>query len=61
MLSNETPPGKADIAAKKEPKWWCNFCNFKTDDQREYLAHSCTEVLKQQGKSVAATGKNECG
>jgi hypothetical protein len=53
--ATETP------AAGKQAKWWCNFCDFKTDDQKEYLSHSCAEVLKQKGKTVTPTGKNACG
>jgi len=41
-------------------KWWCNFCGFATDDQREYLQHSCVDVLEQQGQKVTPTGQNEC-
>jgi len=37
-------------------RWWCNFCGFKTDDRRLYLAHSCTEVLESQGKKIPASG-----
>jgi len=35
--------------------WWCNFCSYQSADQAAYLAHSCVDQLKQQGKSVPAT------
>jgi hypothetical protein len=59
-MAKETPPAPA-TPGKKELKWWCNFCDFRTDDEREYLAHSCQEVLKRQGKTVEASGKSACG
>lgn len=45
-----------------EPRWWCNFCGYKTDDREAYLAHSCREVLERQGKSVPSSGTEpHCG
>ncbi len=34
--------------------YWCNFCGLKTADQEFYLAHSCTEELRRQGKTPSA-------
>jgi DMSO/TMAO reductase YedYZ molybdopterin-dependent catalytic subunit/rhodanese-related sulfurtransferase len=34
--------------------WWCNFCNYRTTDQAAYLAHSCVEELKKQGRGPGA-------
>jgi len=31
-----------------EPRWWCNFCGYQTDDADAYLAHSCRDVLEQK-------------
>ncbi len=39
---------------------WCNFCNFKTTDQEEYLKHSCKDILEAQGKDMAPTDQKEC-
>jgi hypothetical protein len=41
-------------------EWWCNFCGFATNDQKEYLQHSCAEVLQQKGQKITPTGQNEC-
>lgn len=41
--------------------WWCNFCNYKTEDQADYLKHSCAEVLKKQGKPAGPGDKTHCG
>ena len=51
--------GQPATAPKQE--WWCNFCNYKTDDQSAYIAHSCAEELKKQGKAPTATDKKHCG
>jgi hypothetical protein len=32
----------------KPGKWWCNFCDYRSDDEEEYLAHSCVETLEQR-------------
>jgi DMSO/TMAO reductase YedYZ molybdopterin-dependent catalytic subunit/glyoxylase-like metal-dependent hydrolase (beta-lactamase superfamily II)/rhodanese-related sulfurtransferase len=37
-------------------EWWCNFCHYRTTDQTAYLAHSCVDELKRQGKE-ASPGK----
>ena len=46
---------------KSEPRWWCNFCGYKTDDREAYLAHSCREVLESQGKPPASGTQRHCG
>ena len=53
-------PVQTDPAERPRAKWWCNFCNFETDDQHEYMAHSCLQVLESSGKTVQPTGQNEC-
>jgi hypothetical protein len=60
-MSKEAPTSKTPADGTAAPEWWCNFCDFKTNDQKVYLSHSCAEVLKQQSKNVRATGKNACG
>lgn len=56
-----TQPEQPQAQAAPAPaKWWCNFCGFATDDQQEYLQHSCVDVIKQQGRTVAPAGQNEC-
>ena len=32
----------------KQKKWWCNFCGFRTDDEKAYLAHSCKDELAKK-------------
>jgi len=41
-------------------QWWCNFCGFRTDDAKVYLAHSCKDVLAERGVTIEPTGGNEC-
>lgn len=55
--SNENKP---ETEANAPAKWWCNFCGFTTDDEREYLQHSCVDVLAAKGQTPAPTGQNEC-
>jgi hypothetical protein len=52
--------GKPSSTMEK-PVWWCNFCDFKTEDQAVYLKHSCADELKKQGKSAQAGDKKHCG
>lgn len=66
MATQDAPPhgdGK-ELAGDRTPdapaKWWCNFCGFATDDQKQYLQHSCTEELARQGRTIEPTGQNEC-
>jgi hypothetical protein len=43
------------------PQWWCNFCDFGTDDRDAYLAHSCRDVLAAKGKDIPGLGtENLC-
>lgn len=35
-----------------EGKWWCDFCDFRSDDRETFLAHNCAEVLEQQGRGI---------
>jgi len=60
-VNKESTDGAAPATAAAPAPWWCNFCDFKTDDQKEYLRHSCVEVLERQGKQVTTSGKNACG
>jgi hypothetical protein len=60
-MSQGTPKTAPSGGTGGAAKWWCNFCDFKTDDQKAYLAHSCQEVLKQQGRTPQASGKSSCG
>jgi hypothetical protein len=60
-VSKENPVGPVAAEAAAPAKWWCNFCDLRTNDQKEYLAHSCVEVLERQGKKLTAGGKNACG
>jgi hypothetical protein len=49
------------LSEKREmPEWWCNFCGFRTRSVREYLSHSCANVLASAGVEVALTESNEC-
>jgi hypothetical protein len=32
---------------KQNGKYWCNFCNFSSDERSDYLSHSCKEVLER--------------
>lgn len=56
------PCGTSAAAATTEKStWWCNFCDFKTQDQALYLKHSCTEVLERRGKSAQGGNRTHCG
>jgi hypothetical protein len=48
MTQPESPPPR--------PQWWCNFCEFGTDDREAYLAHSCRDVLAAKGKDIPGFG-----
>ena len=59
------PAQSISAAASSAPnnqasQFWCNFCDFRTDDANAYLAHSCADVLAARGVEVKPTGKNEC-
>ena len=61
QASQSEPQANQENKKQDEPaKWWCNFCGFATNDQKEYLQHSCAEVLQQKGQKVEPTGLNEC-
>lgn len=46
--------------ATEKPIWWCNFCNFKTEDQAVYLKHSCVDELKKQEPSPRSGDRSHC-
>jgi len=42
-------------------EYWCNFCGFRSDDEEEYLRHSCTKEIERKGENPAAgRGRNHC-
>ena len=49
-----------DTQAAKKGKWWCNFCDLRTDDQEYYLSHSCQEELKKRGIEAPKDLGNHC-
>jgi hypothetical protein len=53
-------PGQAPAADKAPGKWWCNFCDLRTDDQEYYLSHSCQEELKKRGVEAPKDLGNHC-
>jgi hypothetical protein len=53
-------PGAASSAEAKQGKWWCNFCNLRTDDQEYYLSHSCQAELKKRGVEAPRDLGNHC-
>jgi hypothetical protein len=53
-----TQPGPP--AEKGQGKWWCNFCQLRTDDQEYYLSHSCQEELKKRGVEAPKDLGNHC-
>ena len=55
-----TQPGAASNAEAKQGKWWCNFCDLRTDDQEYYLSHSCQEELKKRGVEAPKDLGNHC-
>jgi hypothetical protein len=52
--------GEPSSSNSPDTEWWCNFCNFKSSSQQEYLKHSCKDVLEAQGKNTAPTDQKEC-
>jgi hypothetical protein len=64
MATQTAPTGAPDTQENKtqdaQAQWWCNFCGFATNDQKEYLQHSCADVLQQKGQKIEPTGQNEC-
>ena len=57
-----TEQARADAAQSTTTaqKWWCNFCNYRTDDEELYLAHSCIDVLAERGELPNSKERNEC-
>jgi hypothetical protein len=53
-------PETASTPETKQGKWWCNFCNLRTDDQEYYLSHSCQEELKKRGVEAPKDLGNHC-
>jgi hypothetical protein len=51
---------RREAASAPEQEWWCNFCNFKSDDQATYLAHSCTEELEKRAEPLQDENKDHC-
>jgi hypothetical protein len=41
-------------------KFWCNFCNFESDDLQDYLSHSCRAVLAERGESEPEQKNSAC-
>jgi hypothetical protein len=54
--SEQTPAA----APTTDASYWCNFCDFRTNDLQGYLSHSCQDVLANRGVEVKPTGRNEC-
>jgi hypothetical protein len=52
-------PGPANSEAK-QGKWWCNFCDLRTDDQELYLSHSCKDELEKKGVAAPKELSNHC-
>jgi hypothetical protein len=62
-MASETVDQEKTVAPSEKAKaaeWWCNFCDFRTDDEQEYLTHSCKDVLAARGVDAKPTGANEC-
>jgi hypothetical protein len=53
-------PDKTQTAETKQGKWWCNFCELRTDDQEYYLSHSCQEELKKRGVAAPQEKSDHC-
>jgi hypothetical protein len=53
-------PGKTTTDETKQGKWWCNFCDLRTDDQEYYLSHSCKEELEKKGVAAPKELGNHC-
>ncbi len=54
-----TQPAQA-ATTEKQGKWWCNFCDLRTDDQEVYLSHSCQEELRKRGVEAPKDLGNHC-
>ena len=46
---------QSEQAQGKSKKWWCNFCDFRSDDEKEYLEHSCKDELARRAKAEKTT------
>jgi hypothetical protein len=55
--SGNEKPMEAEADHKK---FWCNFCNFESDDIQDYLAHSCRAVMAARGEDIPEPNGNEC-
>jgi hypothetical protein len=53
-------PDKTQTAETRQGKWWCNFCELRTDDQEYYLSHSCQEELKKRGVAAPQEKSDHC-
>jgi hypothetical protein len=53
-------PGQGSTPGTKQGKWWCNFCDLRTDDQEYYLSHSCQEELKKRGVEAPKEKGDHC-
>jgi hypothetical protein len=53
-------PDGTQTAAAKQGKWWCNFCDLRTDDQEYYLSHSCQAELKKRGVAAPQEKSDHC-
>lgn len=53
MPENNTPDAARE-QKKTAGKWWCNFCNFRSDNEQEYLNHSCTDELEKTKAAAKA-------
>ena len=51
-MAASRPPQKLTFQ-EQQGKWWCNFCNLRTEDQDYYLSQSCQEELKKRGVEAA--------
>jgi hypothetical protein len=53
-------PGQVSPVEKPQGKWWCNFCDLRTDDQGYYLSHSCQEELRRRNVEAPKDQGNHC-
>lgn len=59
---SQPPDPRVDPAPEgtTHPLWWCNFCGYRTDDRKAYLAHSCAEILEGKGESAGPGTERNC-
>ena len=60
VVMSTGPTGQSQTPETKPGKWWCNFCDLRTDDQEYYLSHSCQEELKKRGAAAPAEKSDHC-